>query len=61
MSHAVPIAETAPTDRRGGDSIEPTRIECWACGREGIVDREVARCGGCGRWNVLEEVADGPL
>lgn len=56
MSRAVREAETRPTERREGDDIPPTRVQCYACWREGITEMEINLCG-CGRW--FEVVRDG--
>lgn len=42
-------ADTRLTNRREGDEIPPTRVECPACWRDGVTDKEINLCG-CGRW-----------
>jgi len=57
MSGTLPYRETAPTDRRGGEEIEPSIVECPFCGSEGVTDSEVNLCG-CGRWFAVETEGD---
>lgn len=50
MPSSESVTLTRPTERRDGEEIEPTAIRCHACGAEGVVRRDVARCGNCSAW-----------
>lgn len=56
---SIPSAETRPTDDRAGPRIEPTRVACPFCGRQGVTEETANLCR-CGRWFAVvdgQEVA----